>query len=130
MVGQGKTRGLAAILEIQSTINQNLGAICVGPRIRPNFLLFVLHVAYSWIREAARGSNQAALNCEILGEFRIALPTTKEQDDILGLVATETKRIELLADKTQHTINLLKERRAALITAAVTGQIDLREDAA
>ena len=41
----------------------------------------------------------------------------------------DTARIDLLTEKTQRSIDLLKERRAAFITAAVTGQIDLRESA-
>lgn len=38
----------------------------------------------------------------------------------------ETARIDALMDKAKQSITLLKERRAAFITAAVTGQIDLR----
>ena len=38
-----------------------------------------------------------------------------------------TARLDALLSKTERSIELLKERRAALITAAVTGQIDLRE---
>ena len=41
----------------------------------------------------------------------------------------EAARIESLQEKTERSIELLKERRSALITAAVTGQIDLREAA-
>ena len=52
-----------------------------------------------------------------------------EQNQISVALDRETARIDLLADKTQRSINLLKERRAAFITAAVTGQIDLRESA-
>ena len=130
MVGQGKTRGMAAILDIEATINQNLAAVCAGPRLRAEFLLRVFHAAYDWIRETGRGSNQSALNCEILGEFRFALPPVSEQDVILEALSIGTTRIDLIVDKTQESITLLKERRTALITAAVTGQIDLREDIA
>lgn len=52
-----------------------------------------------------------------------------EEPQISVALDRETARIDLLADKTQRSINLLKERRAAFITAAVTGQIDLRESA-
>ncbi len=129
MVGQGKTRGLAAILKIEATINQNLAAICTGPKLRPMFLLYVFKAAYEWLREAGRGSNQSAMNCEIVGEFRLPLPAIEEQDQILLEVERTTSRIDLLTEKTQRSIDLLKERRAAFITAAVTGQIDLRESA-
>jgi len=129
MVGQGKTRGLAAILKIAATINQNLAAICTGSKLKPDFLLFVFQAAYEWIREAGRGSNQAAMNCEIIAEFRFGIPDIQEQGDIVSMLSTMSERIDLLTRKTQHSIDLLKERRSAFITAAVTGQIDLREPA-
>jgi type I restriction enzyme S subunit len=128
MVGQGKTRGLAAILKIDAAINQNLAAVCCGPRLFPMFLLYVFGAAYDWIRESGRGSNQAALNCEILSAVRIALPPLAEQQAIVDHVSSMVERIERLVARTEDSVALLKERRAALITAAVTGQIDLRAD--
>ncbi len=62
-------------------------------------------------------------------DLKVCLPPLEEQDKILDMITRETSRIDLLADKTQRSIDLLKERRAAFITAAVTGQIDLRESA-
>lgn len=53
----------------------------------------------------------------------------KEQKDIIAYLDLETHRIDALIEKTNRSITLLKERRAALITAAVTGQIDVRETA-
>lgn len=55
------------------------------------------------------------------------LPSVDEQKAIVQHVDYETSRIDRLVEKTQRSIDLLKERRAAFITAAVTGQIDLRE---
>ncbi|UHD17387.1 restriction endonuclease subunit S domain-containing protein [Thiocapsa bogorovii] len=67
---------------------------------------------------------------EYFRDVCVCLPSVDEQDAILDYIQRETIRIDALSIKTQHSIDLLKERRAALITAAVTGQIDLREDAA
>lgn len=44
-------------------------------------------------------------------------------------IEQETDRIKGIIARTQHSIDLLKERKTALITAAVTGQIDVRESA-
>lgn len=60
-------------------------------------------------------------------DLKVCLPPLDEQDAILSLISRETALIDLLSEKTQRSIDLLKERRSALITAAVTGQIDLRE---
>ena len=62
-------------------------------------------------------------------DLKVCLPPLEEQDKILDMIARETSRIDLLAEKTQISIDLLKIRRSAFITAAVTGQIDLRESA-
>lgn len=59
----------------------------------------------------------------------ILLPPESEQARITSFIDRETTRIDALMEKASHSIALLKERRAALITAAVTGQIDLREAA-
>lgn len=58
------------------------------------------------------------------------LPPLPEQELIVEQIKNETQRIDRLATYAAQSITLLKERRSALITAAVTGQIDLREDAA
>lgn len=57
------------------------------------------------------------------------LPPLAEQDAILEAVQAETAKIDRLRAATEHSITLLKERRGALIAAAVTGQIDIPEAA-
>jgi len=54
-------------------------------------------------------------------------PPHAEQVAIAAAIDRETARIDLLIEKVQLSIDLLKKRRSALITAAVTGRIDLRE---
>jgi type I restriction enzyme, S subunit len=59
-------------------------------------------------------------------EIEVPLPSTELQSDIAAYISKETVKIESLRSCTDRTIGLLKERRAALIAAAVTGQIDVR----
>lgn len=61
-----------------------------------------------------------------IGSIEVAYPDQLEQAQILATLDRETARIDSLMDKAKQSITLLKERRAAFITAAVTGQIDLR----
>ncbi|EDT8869693.1 restriction endonuclease subunit S [Citrobacter werkmanii] len=63
---------------------------------------------------------------ELFESFAIGLPDTDEQATIAATLDRETARIDALIGKAEQSITLLKERRAAFITAAVTGQIDLR----
>jgi len=67
------------------------------------------------------------ISFETLGDQFIPVPPSNEQAAIASTLDREASRIDLLAKTTERSIALLKERRSALITAAVTGQIDLRE---
>jgi type I restriction enzyme S subunit len=69
----------------------------------------------------------ANLNGTMIGQVLLAIPPVSEQTAIVSFLDRETARIDLLIEKVQLSIDLLKKRRSALITAAVTGQIDLRE---
>jgi type I restriction enzyme S subunit len=76
----------------------------------------------------ATGATRDRLNLGLASSRIVALPPSiEEQRAIVENVQTRAARIDLLAEKNQRSIDLLKERRSAFITAAVTGQIDLRE---
>lgn len=55
------------------------------------------------------------------------MPPREEQAEIEDMLSNATARLNSILKKTERSIELLKERRSALISAAVTGQIDLRE---
>lgn len=59
--------------------------------------------------------------------FEFSLPSIKEQENIIYFLELETAKIDSLVEKQQQQIELLRERRTALISAAVTGKIDLRD---
>jgi type I restriction enzyme S subunit len=60
-------------------------------------------------------------------DIEVPLPSREEQSAIVARITAETKKLDNLAQATERTITLLKERRAALITASVTGAIEVRE---
>ncbi len=72
-------------------------------------------------------SSRLRLYPENFFEIRIPVPPMDEQRTIVAHIATETARLDSLATATERTIALLKERRAALIAAAVTGHLDIPE---
>jgi len=63
------------------------------------------------------------------GSFEIAMPPKAEQSVVASFLELETAKIDTLTTEAQRAINLLQERRTALISAAVTGQIDVRQKA-
>ena len=62
-------------------------------------------------------------------QVNLPLPPVEEQSDIALFLSAELVRIDSLQSLTQRSIDLLIERRSSLITAAVTGKIDLRDAA-
>ena len=64
------------------------------------------------------------------GEMYLPIPPLSEQAAIVAHIAAETAKIDTLRGAIERSITLLKERRAALIAAAVTGKIDVGVGAA
>jgi type I restriction enzyme S subunit len=62
----------------------------------------------------------------IFASIRFAVPLSSEQAEIVQYLDKETSQIDSLVEKTRKAIELLKERRQALITQVVTGKIDVR----
>ena len=61
-----------------------------------------------------------------IGSFVIIVPPRDEQDQIVNFIGEATSQFDTLTATAQSAITLLQERRAALISAAVTGKIDVR----
>ncbi|MFE6162468.1 restriction endonuclease subunit S [Streptomyces sp. NPDC056486] len=78
---------------------------------------------------ASVGSTMDNLNSDIIGSLRIPVPSLEKQRALVAEVGHATEKIDELTEETERFIEFSKERRSALITAAVTGQIDVREAA-
>ena len=74
------------------------------------------------------GSTMDNLNSEILARIPVVVPPREEQTAIAEHVATQTARIGATAATVQRSMATLSEHRAALISAAVTGKIDVRKE--
>ncbi len=74
------------------------------------------------------GSAQPKLTAEALGAITIATPPdAAERRAIADYIATISTELDSLISESRSVIDLLRERRSALISAAVTGQLDLRD---
>ena len=124
LVGQGRTRGLRARLGISTTLNQNLAAICPrDDRLDSSYVGLLLGLAYDDLRNGGRGGNQAALNCEMIKAYRIPVAPRDEQARLVEEFTVEVTRDGAMAALLTKSIEDLLERRQALITAAVNGQV-------
>jgi type I restriction enzyme S subunit len=75
------------------------------------------------------GGNESTIEhlpAEKLRKYRFAFPPMTEQLAIATFLDCETAKFDTLTTEAQRAIDLLQERRTTLISAAVTGQIDVR----
>jgi type I restriction enzyme S subunit len=102
-----------------------------GARLDPSYVdaLVRLPVFAQEVTRYSKGvwSSRLRLYPEGFFEVFLPLPPLREQREIVSHVAREVGKLDELRSATERTIVLLKERRAALIAAAVTGAIDVSE---
>lgn len=130
LTGQGKTRGMASLLTMQSTINQHLAYLTPSTSsVDVRYLLNAIHAAYEHLRELSEenGSTKGGLTCAAIRKLRIPLPPISEQCAIVRYLEDHCTKVDRLIAKSARMIDTLREYRSALITDAVTGKIDVRE---
>jgi len=126
----GAKTGNAAVcheLPDDSYINQHLCLIRPLKNIEPGFLGLLLksHCGQTHFALAQYGLKQG-LSLENVRETPVVLPPIQEQLEIVSYVNKVRGFMRSLINESHHSVEVLKERRSALISAAVTGQIDVR----
>ena len=98
-------------------------------KIKPSFVKqFILsEESQSFLLFSAQGSTMDGLNMQILGDLTVSYPDIGEQSEILEYISKENEKFLRSLELAQSAIDLLIERRTALISAAVTGKIDVRD---
>ena len=72
---------------------------------------------------------QLNLNTDTIGDIQVPIPPLLEQRSISEQLDSQTAKIDALISKVHEARDRLRELRVALISAAVTGRIDVREEA-
>ncbi|MBF6599047.1 MAG: restriction endonuclease subunit S [Dehalococcoidia bacterium] len=120
-----------ALNTVPVTINQDMKAIRCDERLAPEFLaLFLRGIApyvLSLVTESSHGTRK--LQSQVLGQLPIYVPPHDEQRTIISHVHAQLAGLDDVSAATAQTIDLLKERRAALITSVVTGDTVVRQRA-
>ena len=124
LAGQGKTKGMVAQVAIRTTCNQSMAVILPRSTVDPKFLLWWLHAGYETIRNMAGGEARDGLNLEIVGSIPCPYPPLAQQRAIAAYLDRETERINRLIAAKERLLELLAEKRRALITHAVTRGLD------
>jgi type I restriction enzyme S subunit len=129
ITGEGQTRGRVAICLIDATINQHLASISITDRaLNFEFLFYYLISQYERIRyeSSGAGSTKGAITCGDIVSFTLTVPPEEEQKVIIKYIVEKEAKFDSLIHLAVDQVALLEERRTALISAAVTGKIDVR----
>jgi type I restriction enzyme S subunit len=122
--------GFSAILGVDMATTQDFVNWICGPTLRPEYLLYVFRSMEHEFRRLTMGSTHQTIYMPDVGGFSTPIPLLAEQDQIVAHIRKETARIDALVAKVREGIERLRELRTALISAAVTGKIDVREEVA
>ena len=131
----GASLGRSCVARLKNTdanVNQH---VCIlrtdQQRDEPEFLAYSMesNSLQGQIFNSENGVSRDALNFEQIGDLTFARPGIREQHAIATFLDHETAKLDALVAKVEEAIARLKEFRIALISAAVTGRIDVREEA-
>lgn len=132
MVKTGSTFGKVALVR-----QNNIPEMTINPQLvifkqvacNPIFLFFSLYSSsiQAEIKVSNTGGTIPTMTQECIGNFALPLPTSEEQSTIATFLDNETAKFDALTAEANCAIALLQERRSALISAAVTGKIDVRK---
>ena len=118
--------GYSAIMGTDMATSQDFVTWTCGPLLRPRYLLLCLRAMRGdLLGRLAMGSTHKTIYMPDIESIRIPLPPLDEQDAIVDRVWGRLHRIDQIVDTTQRQIELLREHRQALITAAVTGELEV-----
>ncbi|MFZ6767746.1 restriction endonuclease subunit S [Undibacterium sp. Di26W] len=123
----GATLGVPKILTIDA--NANDGVVGFEQlRLNSEYAYFYLSTITEDLRERIKqGSGQPNLNTDIVKSIAITIPLDHEITEIVNFVNRTRAQFKSLTEQATKGIELLQERRTALISAAVTGKIDVRD---
>ena len=125
----GATIGRLGILGIPATVNQACCVFAEETRLRASFVYYWLRAFRKVLVSHSAGGGQPNLSQQDLRNLRIPAPAIQEQDRIAEYLDAEDAVFRGLTAEIESAIERLREYRTALITAAVTGKIDVREAA-
>jgi len=113
----------------RANVNQHVCILRLTSAASRTFIAMVLKSSgmKSQFDSAQNGAAREGLNFAQISKLALALPPQSEQDAIVRHLDTELAKFDTLTAEAQRAIDLLQERRTALISAAVTGQIDVRQ---
>lgn len=109
-------------------MGQDVCLIRLNQKLHPEFAMYILHsgLISQQLELAMVGSTFKRINVDNIRNFLLAIPPYQEQKAITEELERLTSKYDSLISNAESAIDLMKERKTALISAAVTGKIDVR----
>ena len=124
MIGEGKTRGQTAILNIEATINQNIAAVILDHGlVTSEYLWHWFQLQYEATRERGGGSGPQALNCQRVRELPFILPPLAEQQEIVRRVAGLFALADQLEQRLAQARKQVDKLTPSLLARAFAGKL-------
>lgn len=120
--------GFSAIMAVDMATTQDYVNWVCGPALLPEYLLYVFRSMQPEFKRLTMGSTHQTIYMPDVGRFLTAVPPIEEQRSIVESIRHQAGSIDVLAARIHEAIDLLREYRIALISAAVTGKIDVLEE--
>lgn len=124
MIGEGKTRGQAAILGIQACNNQNSAAIRVSEAgYPPEYVYWFLFFEYERTRQVGAGNNQPALNKERVQRLLIPLAPPEEAQATVKAISQYLAPLDIVRDEINAALRQLEHLEESLLRKAFQGEL-------
>lgn len=120
--GQGKTKGTAAVLAIESASNQSLASFIVDNKILNNMYLYYFFVANYYNIRGLKGEDRDGLNLQLVSNIVIPLFELEEQQKLVDFLDKKTVQIDKLIQIKNEQIDNINKQRQTLIYDYVTGK--------
>jgi type I restriction enzyme, S subunit len=124
MIGEGKTRGQAAILRVPAAHNQNTAAIRVSEiNLSSEYLYYFLQYQYEHTRRVGSGNNQKALNKFRVSSIQIPLCALAEQVEVSSRLSEKLSIIENISHEISDALSRSEAFRQSILKKAFSGQL-------
>jgi type I restriction enzyme S subunit len=117
--------GVTSINKVDVIINQQLQAF-IPKRIKAEYLREIVSISTVYFDLVGTAATLVYVNQQGFENLPVLVPPECEQNDICSFVDQEYSKFKKLMFQCEQAVDLLQERRIALISAAVTGKIDVR----
>ncbi|MDQ2772841.1 MAG: restriction endonuclease subunit S, partial [Bacteroidota bacterium] len=125
IVGVGASLGKVGVTSLAASANQQINVLLIQNLASPWYVAYQLQALREVLFAHSLASTLPILSQQRMGETMVAFPPLEEQHIIVNHIRAKTEEFTVLKRHVNNSIKLFQQKRASLITAAVTGQLAL-----